>query len=147
MMSMSGEWDGSGCLVAAELALEQINNRTDILPDYELIMPWNDTQVLYSATSNTLTDRVKYPNVYRTVPIATNTFNSPYIWLLRTYGWKKVGFLSDSDASFTAVSLEFYLSMFFPSSRHMVYLFLCSSRISSVSEMQVKIVLKVNGEN
>ncbi|KAJ8044406.1 Gamma-aminobutyric acid type B receptor subunit 1 [Holothuria leucospilota] len=45
MMSMSGGWDGSGCLVAAELALEQINNRTDILADYELKMLWNDTQV------------------------------------------------------------------------------------------------------
>lgn len=45
MMSMSGGWDGSGCLVAAELALEQINNRTDILANYELKMLWNDTQV------------------------------------------------------------------------------------------------------
>lgn len=45
MFSMTGGWDGSGCLMAAELALEQINNRTDILPDYELKMVWGDTQV------------------------------------------------------------------------------------------------------
>lgn len=45
MFSLSGGWDGSGCLVSAELALDQINNRSDILPDYELKMIWNDTKV------------------------------------------------------------------------------------------------------
>ncbi|KAJ8044394.1 Gamma-aminobutyric acid type B receptor subunit 1 [Holothuria leucospilota] len=44
MVSMTGKWDGSGCLLAAELALEQINNRSDILSDYELKVIWNDTQ-------------------------------------------------------------------------------------------------------
>lgn len=41
-----GSWDGGkGCLPAAEMALEDVNNRTDILPGYELQMIWNDSQV------------------------------------------------------------------------------------------------------
>ena len=41
-----GTWDGGkGCLPAAQMALEDVNNRTDILPGYELKMIWNDSQV------------------------------------------------------------------------------------------------------
>ncbi|XP_071835074.1 gamma-aminobutyric acid type B receptor subunit 1-like [Apostichopus japonicus] len=143
MMSMTGGWDGSGCLVSAELALEQINNRSDILPDYELKMVWNDSQcigntgarilfhhiyskpqkiivlsppcspnalsvasasrywnlinIVYGALSPDLADREKYPNVYRVVPIATKIFNEVYIWLMKTYGWRKIGFLTHSS--------------------------------------------------
>ncbi|XP_071835075.1 gamma-aminobutyric acid type B receptor subunit 1-like [Apostichopus japonicus] len=143
MMSMTVGWDGSGCLVSAELALEQINNRSDILPDYELKMVWNDSQciqsraarilfrhiysepqkilllsppcspgaqliasasrywnlinVVYGAITTELTNRVKYPNVYRVVPIATKLFNEVYFWLMKTYGWRKIGYLADSS--------------------------------------------------
>ncbi|XP_072017779.1 gamma-aminobutyric acid type B receptor subunit 1-like [Amphiura filiformis] len=34
---------GKGCLPAAQMALEDVNNRTDILPGYELKMIWNDS--------------------------------------------------------------------------------------------------------
>ncbi|PIK48660.1 putative gamma-aminobutyric acid type B receptor subunit 1 [Apostichopus japonicus] len=54
MMSMTVGWDGSGCLVSAELALEQINNRSDILPDYELKMVWNDSQCIQSRAARIL---------------------------------------------------------------------------------------------
>ena len=43
--SLGGIWDGSGILPAVEMALEHINERTDILAEYELKMIWNDTQV------------------------------------------------------------------------------------------------------
>ena len=43
--SLGGIWDGSGILPAVEMALEHINERTDILTEYELKMIWNDTQV------------------------------------------------------------------------------------------------------
>lgn len=51
MLSMTVGWDGTGCLVAAELAMEQINNRSDILQGYELRMASKDTQVRYSKLS------------------------------------------------------------------------------------------------
>ncbi len=41
----NGAWDGSGCIPAAEMAIDDINARTDILPQYELRPIWNDTKV------------------------------------------------------------------------------------------------------
>ncbi len=41
----NGAWDGSGCIPAAEMAFDDINARTDILPQYELRPIWNDTKV------------------------------------------------------------------------------------------------------
>ena len=38
-------WDTSGILVAVEMAIEHVNERHDILADYELNMIWNDTKV------------------------------------------------------------------------------------------------------
>lgn len=40
-----GGWDGSGVLVAVEMALDHINNEANILEDYELKMVWSDTRV------------------------------------------------------------------------------------------------------
>ncbi len=40
-----GGWDGSGCVPAIEMALEHINARKDILPEYELRAVWADTKV------------------------------------------------------------------------------------------------------
>lgn len=43
---MSGSWAGGvGCLPAVEMALADVNNRTDILPDYKLDMRRGDSQV------------------------------------------------------------------------------------------------------
>ena len=43
---MSGSWaGGQACLPAVLMALEDVNNRTDILPDYHLEMEYNDSQV------------------------------------------------------------------------------------------------------
>ena len=45
IFSLGGLWDGSGILPAVEMGLDHINNRVDILPEYELRMVWNDSQV------------------------------------------------------------------------------------------------------
>ena len=43
---MTGSWAGGvGCKPAVEMALEDVNNRTDILPDYILDMESDDSQV------------------------------------------------------------------------------------------------------
>ncbi|XP_072016481.1 gamma-aminobutyric acid type B receptor subunit 2-like [Amphiura filiformis] len=42
--SHGGVWDSSGVLPAVEMALEHINARSDILPEYDLKMVWNDTK-------------------------------------------------------------------------------------------------------
>lgn len=46
--TLGGNWDGSGILPVVEMALEHVNNRPDLLADYELRMVWNDTQVRHS---------------------------------------------------------------------------------------------------
>lgn len=43
--SFGGGWDCSGIIVAVQLALDHINERDDILSEYELKMIFNDTQV------------------------------------------------------------------------------------------------------
>lgn len=40
-----GFWDGSGILPAAEMAITDVNDKTDILVDYELRMVWNNSKV------------------------------------------------------------------------------------------------------
>ncbi|PIK56927.1 putative gamma-aminobutyric acid type B receptor subunit 1 [Apostichopus japonicus] len=153
MLSMTVGWDGTGCLVAAELAMEQINNRSDILQGYELRMASKDTQcaaklgprvlfhhiynepqkyaifgppcspsalivasastywnlitVIYSALSPVLSDRVKYPNVYRVNPIATALFNDVFIWMMQTYHWRRVGYVAFSVESILQVQNTF----------------------------------------
>ena len=43
--SFGGGWDCSGIIVAVQMALDHINERDDILSEYELKMIYNDTQV------------------------------------------------------------------------------------------------------
>ena len=40
-------WDAGGILPAVEMALDDINNRSDILQSYKLNLLWKDTQVLF----------------------------------------------------------------------------------------------------
>ena len=44
---LGGGWDGSGVIPAVEMALDHVNARHDILPGYELMMVWKDTQVSF----------------------------------------------------------------------------------------------------
>ena len=46
---MSGSWaGGQGCLPAVWMALKDVNERPDILPNYRLNMDYNDSQVSIS---------------------------------------------------------------------------------------------------
>jgi len=45
---MSGSWAGGmACKPAVKLALDMVNNQTDILPNYRLTMQSNDSQVCF----------------------------------------------------------------------------------------------------
>ncbi|KAJ8044389.1 Gamma-aminobutyric acid type B receptor subunit 1 [Holothuria leucospilota] len=58
MFSMTNGWDGSGVLPAVELALEQINERTDILEGYNLQLVWNDSQCVAGKAPRILFDHI-----------------------------------------------------------------------------------------
>ncbi|XP_072048870.1 gamma-aminobutyric acid type B receptor subunit 1-like [Amphiura filiformis] len=58
--SFGGGWDCSGIIVAAQMALDHINAREDILPEYELRMIYNDTQC-----SSGLGTRVLFDQLFR----------------------------------------------------------------------------------
>ncbi|XP_072047142.1 gamma-aminobutyric acid type B receptor subunit 1-like [Amphiura filiformis] len=60
LLPFSGGWDGSGLVPGIDLALEQINNRDDMLPGYDLRIVWNDTQC-----SPGLSSRVFFDQIYR----------------------------------------------------------------------------------
>lgn len=46
LFPLTGGWGGGeSALTAAEMALDHINARTDILPNYNLIMEWKNTKV------------------------------------------------------------------------------------------------------
>ncbi|KAL7829316.1 hypothetical protein AOLI_G00302010 [Acnodon oligacanthus] len=46
LFPMSGGWPGGqACLPSAQMALDLVNKRTDILPDYELELIYHDSKV------------------------------------------------------------------------------------------------------
>ncbi|XP_072015945.1 gamma-aminobutyric acid type B receptor subunit 1-like [Amphiura filiformis] len=56
--SHGGAWDASGILPAVAMGLDHINEREDILPDYDLRMVWNDTQCDPSLGTRVLFDQL-----------------------------------------------------------------------------------------
>ena len=45
----SGSWaGGQGCIPAIEMALDDLNNNTEVLTDYRLNMEFNDSQVRHT---------------------------------------------------------------------------------------------------
>ena len=42
-----GGWEGSGVIPAMQMAMDDINDREDILPEYELRPIWDNTKVKY----------------------------------------------------------------------------------------------------
>ena len=53
-VSGTGGWQGGqGCLPAARMALNDVNNEAYMLPGYKLVLHWNDSQVsLFSSIYN-----------------------------------------------------------------------------------------------
>ncbi|KAJ8044407.1 Gamma-aminobutyric acid type B receptor subunit 2 [Holothuria leucospilota] len=69
--------------------------------------------VLYSATSASLSNRQKYPYVYRSIPNGVSVYNGPYLWIIKNYGWRRLAVVYDPNDAFTAVC-RFTLFKFLP---------------------------------
>ena len=69
----------------------------------QAIMNFVPSQISYSSMSNTLDDRVRFRNYFRTIPSLTKIV--PAIRsVIELFGWKRITFLSQSDTLFSQVS-------------------------------------------
>ncbi|XP_034235282.1 gamma-aminobutyric acid type B receptor subunit 1 isoform X3 [Thrips palmi] len=140
-----GGWQGGqACEPAANLALEDVNNRRDLLPGFKLKLHWNDSEcepglgasvmynlvynqpqkllllagcstvcttvaeaakmwnlvvLCYGASSPALSDRNRFPTLFRTHPSAT-VHNPTRIKLMEKFGWSRVAILQQAEEVF-----------------------------------------------
>ncbi|XP_073987605.1 gamma-aminobutyric acid type B receptor subunit 1 isoform X2 [Rhodnius prolixus] len=140
-----GGWQGGqACEPAANLALEDVNKRKDLLPGFMLRLHWNDSEcepglgasvmynllynkpqklmllagcstvcttvaeaakmwnivvLCYGASSPALSDRVRFPTLFRTHPSAT-VHNPTRIKLMEKFGWSRIAILQQAEEVF-----------------------------------------------
>ncbi|KAL5289009.1 GABBR1 family protein [Megaselia abdita] len=140
-----GGWQGGqACMPAANLALEDVNKETNLLPGFKLILHSNDSEcepglgasvmynllynkpqklmllagcstvcttvaeaakmwnlivLCYGASSPALSDRSRFPTLFRTHPSAT-VHNPTRIKLMKKFGWSKVAILQQAEEVF-----------------------------------------------
>ncbi|XP_017776421.1 PREDICTED: gamma-aminobutyric acid type B receptor subunit 1 [Nicrophorus vespilloides] len=140
-----GGWQGGqACMPAANLALEDVNSRKDLLPGYilklhsndsecepglgasvmynllynqpqklmllagcstvcttvaEAAKMWNLVVLCYGASSPALSDRNRFPTLFRTHPSAT-VHNPTRIKLMKKFGWSRVAILQQAEEVF-----------------------------------------------
>ncbi|KAG5893995.1 hypothetical protein JTB14_004250 [Gonioctena quinquepunctata] len=140
-----GGWQGGqACMPAARLALEDVNERKDLLPGYilnlhsndsecepglgasvmynllynqptklmllagcstvcttvaEAAKMWNLVVLCYGASSPALSDRNRFPTLFRTHPSAT-VHNPTRIKLMKKFGWSRVAILQQAEEVF-----------------------------------------------
>ncbi|XP_063216231.1 gamma-aminobutyric acid type B receptor subunit 1 isoform X2 [Bacillus rossius redtenbacheri] len=140
-----GGWQGGqACEPAATLALEDVNERQDLLPGFTLKLHWNDSEcepglgasvmynllynkpqklmllagcstvcttvaeaakmwnlvvLCYGASSPALSDRNRFPTLFRTHPSAT-VHNPTRIKLMEKFGWSRVAILQQAEEVF-----------------------------------------------
>lgn len=140
-----GGWQGGqACKPAASLALEDVNNRKDLLTGFTLKLHWNDSEcepglgasvmynllynkpqklmllagcstvcttvaeaakmwnlgvLCYGASSPALSDRNRFPTLFRTHPSAT-VHNPTRIKLMEKFGWSRVAILQQAEEVF-----------------------------------------------
>ncbi|XP_055294979.1 gamma-aminobutyric acid type B receptor subunit 1 isoform X2 [Sitodiplosis mosellana] len=140
-----GGWQGGqACQPAAELALEDVNSKSDLLPGFKLTLYSNDSEcepglgasvmynllynkpqklmllagcstvcttvaeaakmwnlivLCYGASSPALSDRSRFPTLFRTHPSAT-VHNPTRIKLMEKFGWSRVAILQQAEEVF-----------------------------------------------
>nr|CAD7406403.1 unnamed protein product [Timema cristinae] len=142
-----GGFPPQACEPAASLALEDVNNRKDLLPGFTLKLHWNDSEcepglgasvmynllynkpqklmllagcstvcttvaeaakmwnlvvLCYGASSPALSDRNRFPTLFRTHPSAT-VHNPTRIKLMEKFGWSRVAILQQAEEVFISV--------------------------------------------
>lgn len=151
MEAGSGGWPGGqACLPAVQMALEDINNSTDILPGYilrlhhhnskcqaglaakqlfELLYKppvklillsgcspvttviaesanvWNLVVLSYGASSPALSNRERFPTLFRTHPSA-NMQNPTRVKLFEKFKWRKITILQSVEEVFTSTAKD-----------------------------------------
>ncbi|GMR62703.1 hypothetical protein PMAYCL1PPCAC_32898 [Pristionchus mayeri] len=153
MEAGAGGWPGGqACLPAVEMALEHINNNTDVLPGYKLHLhqsnskcqpglamqelynfvyegknklmllagcspvttvvaetapEWNLVVISYGASSPALSNRQRFPTLFRTHPSA-NMQNPTRVALFAHFKWTRISILQSVEEVFTytAMNLE-----------------------------------------
>uniref|UniRef100_A0A6I8S6H8 Gamma-aminobutyric acid (GABA) B receptor, 1 n=1 Tax=Xenopus tropicalis TaxID=8364 RepID=A0A6I8S6H8_XENTR len=102
LFPMSGGWPGGqACQPAAQMALEDVNNRRDILPEYELRLIHHDSQLSYGSSSPALSNRQRFPTFFRTHPSAT-LHNPTRVQLFKKWGWTKIATIQQTTEVFTS---------------------------------------------
>ncbi|XP_031622925.1 gamma-aminobutyric acid type B receptor subunit 1 isoform X2 [Contarinia nasturtii] len=140
-----GGWQGGqACQPAAELALEDVNSKSDLLPGFKLTLYSNDSEcepglgasvmynllynkpqklmllagcstvcttvaeaakmwnlivLCYGASSPALSDRSRFPTLFRTHPSAT-VHNPTRIKIMKKFGWSRVAILQQAEEVF-----------------------------------------------
>ncbi|GMT35188.1 hypothetical protein PFISCL1PPCAC_26485, partial [Pristionchus fissidentatus] len=151
MEAGAGGWPGGqACLPAVEMALEHINNKTDVLPGYKLHLnqsnskcqpglaiqelykfvyegpnklmllagcspvttviaetapEWNLVVISYGASSPALSDRARFPRLFRTHPSA-NMQNPTRVDLFEMFKWKRISILQSVEEVFTTTAKD-----------------------------------------
>jgi len=145
-ISGSEGWQGGqACLPAALLALEDVNRKVDLLPNYHLDMTnkddqcdsglgayrlyemlyqeknqkviilsgcstvcttlaeaasqWNLVTVCYGASSPALSNRDRFPTLFRTHPSAT-VHNPTRVKVFKKYGWNRISVIQEAEEVF-----------------------------------------------
>ncbi|XP_077447087.1 gamma-aminobutyric acid type B receptor subunit 1 isoform X5 [Stigmatopora argus] len=102
LFPMSGGWPGGqACLPAAKMALALVNDRADILPDYELELIHYDSMLSYGSSSPALSNRQRFPTFFRTHPSAT-LHNPTRVQLFQKWKWTKIATIQQTTEVFTS---------------------------------------------
>ncbi|KAG9333507.1 hypothetical protein JZ751_011434 [Albula glossodonta] len=102
LFPMSGGWPGGqACRPSAQMALDLVNNRTDILPDYELELIYYDSKLSYGSSSPALSNRQRFPTFFRTHPSAT-LHNPTRVRLFQKWKWTKIATIQQTTEVFTS---------------------------------------------
>ncbi|CAG9110539.1 unnamed protein product [Plutella xylostella] len=125
-MEGEGGWQGGqACMPAADLALADVNARSDLLSGSsccctamtarscccwrgcstvcttvaEAAKMWNLMVLCYGASSPALSDRARFPTLFRTHPSAT-VHNPTRIKLMQKFGWSRIAILQQAEEVF-----------------------------------------------
>uniref|UniRef100_A0A4W6BR57 Gamma-aminobutyric acid type B receptor subunit 1 n=1 Tax=Lates calcarifer TaxID=8187 RepID=A0A4W6BR57_LATCA len=124
LFPMSGGWPGGqACMPSAQMALDLVNNRSDILPDYELELIHYDSMVSacgdesvrdlmiylsdfcrmlsYGSSSPALSNRQRFPTFFRTHPSAT-LHNPTRVQLFQKWKWTRIATIQQTTEVFTS---------------------------------------------